>query len=267
MPYRINDFMLSENHRRAHAPESHYIDQLRRKGHLIEVDNVQIDAEQLVLRPFQCDTTWCTRTTGEPTSRQFKGSCCTDLQVDITAHEISKIRELARIAEQRLAMGIGDPMLPIVRRIRDGKFTETVDRGDVAFKHLGSSRCSLSWLNSNGVLRCAINTLCDRLGLPLEEFKPEPCYLFPLHYVEAIPGHYFFTLISGDTYDFIGADHHTAHLKCLRKPKPGALPAYKALKGELILCLGAEFYQRLEEAAAEFLEKESRPAAVGSATA
>lgn len=267
MPYRINEFMLDENHRRAHAPETHYIEQLRENGHLLEIDNVQIDAEQLILRPFQCDTAWCVRTAGETASREFKGSCCTDLQVDITQHEIGKLRELARIAEDRLAIGIGDPMLAIVRRIRDDKFTETVDRGDTAFKHLGSGRCSLSWLTSTGQLRCAINTLCDRLNLPLEEFKPEPCYLFPLHYVEAIPGHYFFTLISCETFEYIGADRHTAHLKCLRKPKPGALPAYKALKGELILCLGAEFYEKLEAAAAEFLESKDRRAAVGSVTA
>lgn len=267
MPYRIREFMLDENHRRAHAPENYYIDMLRRRGHLIEVDNVQIDAEQLVLRTFQCDTAWCVRAAGDPASRQFKGSCCTDLQVDVTAHEAAKLRELAAIAEERLALGIGDPLLPIVRRLRDDKFIERVaDRGDIAFRHLGSSRCALSWLTTGGVLRCGINTLCEKLKLPLEVYKPEPCYLFPLHYVEAMPGHYFFTLITAETFEYIGADRHTAHLKCLRKPKPGAPPAYRSLKDELTLCLGEEFYEKLEQAAAEFLENENK-AEVGSVRA
>ncbi|MCE5230927.1 hypothetical protein LLG95_15220 [bacterium] len=266
MPYKINAFMLDENHRRAHAPENYYLDRLRREGNLIEIDNIQIDAEQLVLRSFQCDTTWCVRSSGEPASRQFKGSCCTDLQVDVTEHESARLRELASIAEERLSLGIGDPMLPIVRRLRDGKFTERLDRGDVAFRHLTSSRCALSWLTTAGVLRCGINTLCDRLGLPLEQYKPEPCYLFPLHYVEAEQGKYFFTLISSETYEFIGADHHTAHLKCLRKPKPGSPPAYQSLRFELILCLGEKFYEQLEEAAAEFLANRGISAEVGSVT-
>lgn len=262
--------MLDENHRRAHAPENFYLDTLRERGHLIEIDNVQIDAEQLVLRAFQCDTAWCVRASGDPASRQFKGSCCTDLQVDVTPHETAKLRELAAIAEERLSLGIGDPLLPIVRRLRDNKFAETVDRGDTAFRHLGSSRCSLSWLSTGGVLRCGINTLCEKLRLPLEQFKPEPCYLFPLHYVEAVPGRYFFTLITAETFEYIGADRHTAHLKCLRKPKPGSPPAYQALKYEITLCLGEEFYEKLEQAAAEFLESKNtseNKAAVGSAIA
>lgn len=270
MPYRIHEFMLDENHRRAHAPEIHYLDLLRQRGRLIEIENIQIDAEQLILRSFQCDTAWCVRASGEPASRQFKGSCCTDLQVDVTTHEAAKLRELAVIAEERLSMGIGDPLLPVVRRLRDDKFIERVDRGDIAFRHLGSARCSLSWLTTAGVLRCGINTLCEKLQLPLQEFKPEPCYLFPLHYVEADPGRYFFTLITNDTYEYIGADRHTAFLKCLRKPKPGSPPAYQSLKYEITLCLGEEFYEKLEQAAAEFLETKTGSrarSAVGSATA
>ncbi len=252
MPYQINPSVMQENHRRAHAPEMHYVARLRERGLLVEIDNVVVDAEQLVLRSFACDSSWCLRCTGEGGARRYKGSCCTDLQVDVTENEVERLRELGRLADQRLSLTASDPMSLVLRRIREDKFTEVVDRGDLTLRHLSSGRCALSWIDG-GHLHCAINTLCARLGADLTYFKPEPCFLFPLHYVEFEPGRLFFTLISAETREYIGADVHTSRMRCLRRPHPDAPPAYQFLRGELTLCLGEEFYERFAAAAEPIL--------------
>lgn len=253
MPYRINARIDEQNHYRCHAPESHYIEELKKRGGLIQLDNIMIDAEQLVRRTFQCDVNWCLRCSGEGAAKKYKGSCCTDLEVDLTGYEIEKMQELGRLAEQNLSFPAHDPVGAIVRRLTGGSFIEKTEKGEMAIDHLPSGRCPLSWME-RGVFRCGINTLCLALKLPLSEYKPDPCYIFPLHYVEYKPGAYFLTIVTPETYKWIGADAYVAKLSCLRKPQPGAPPAYAFLKGEIILCLGEKFYAALTRAARPFLE-------------
>ncbi len=255
MPFKLNQSVMDENHRRAHAPEIQYMELLRERGLLFEIENVLIDAEQLVLRSFQCDSAYCLRCSGDGNARQYKGSCCTDLQVDITPNEAETLRELGRIASERLTLTPGDPMSTIVKRLK-GDFTERVERGDLTLRHLSSGRCALSWVTPGGVLRCSINTLCQRLDLPLIQYKPEPCFLFPLHYVMHEPGRYFMTLVCEENHRYIGADKITSKMRCLHRPQAGSPPAYIFLRGEIGHCFGPELWDRLDAAARPLLERE-----------
>ena len=253
MPYRLNASVDEQNHHRCHFPENHYIDDLDRRGMLIRVDNVLVDAEQLILRTFECDTDWCVRCKGTGAEKKFKGSCCTDLEVDLTRHEVELLEQLGEMAAQ-LKIKPSDPIAQAIRRLQKKKFTFLTDeKKELALRQTPHERCMLSWITRDGHYRCIVNTLCDRLGLPIDKYKPDPCFHFPFHYVEHEPGIYFMTTICKETYAWIGADKYVSKLRCLRQPKPGAPPAFRFLKYEIIHCFGEQLYNRLEAAAKPFL--------------
>lgn len=255
MTYQINPYVKEQNHHRFHAAEQHYINQLESRGGLIRLANVAVDAEQLVLRAFRCDSRWCLRTVEKEGVKTLKGCCCTDLEVDVTETEIGRLRELGRKALEQLTFAARDPLGDIARRMSEGNITEVTDHGDLAFIHMKSRRCPLGWVAKDGSLRCGINALCDTLKLPLNYYKPDPCFLFPLHYVEYKPGLYFMTVVSKESHKAVGADAYVTRLRCLSKPAPGWPPALVSLKWEIVQCLGEEFYRALAAAARPMLEK------------
>lgn len=254
MTYQIDRFVDEQNHYRCHGPEQYYVDQLEARGLLVQLKNVAVDAEQLILRAFQCDSRWCLRCAGEGAKKKYKGACCTDLEVDLTPDELERIRKLGVLARERLTLSPRDPLADVVKRMESGKFTSTTDKGERALEHLRTGRCPLSWMERDGTLRCGINSLCLKMELPLENYKPDPCILFPLHYVQYRPGQFLLTVICDENYQYIGADAYVAKLRCLRKPQPDAPPAFVWLKQEIIHCFGEDLYAALEQAAEPILK-------------
>lgn len=255
MTYQINPYVKEQNHHRFHAAEGHYIGQLESRGGLIRLGNVAVDAEQLILRAFRCDSAWCLRTVDQDGVKTLKGCCCTDLEVDVTATEVGRLRELGKKALEKLEFKPRDPLGEIAKRMSSGTLTEVTESGDTAFIHLRGRRCPLGWVTREGSLRCGINALCAELGLPLNHYKPDPCFLFPLHYVEHLPGEYFITAVCKESHRAVGADAYVTRLRCLRKPAPGWPPALISLKWEIIQCLGEAFYRALAAAAIPILER------------
>lgn len=247
MPFKLNSYVSEQNHLRCHATERQYMADLEKRGLLLRIDNMLVDAEQLAQRTFQCDSGYCLRcSVSDSGASKYKGSCCTDLQVDITEEEADRVRELGRMARAELKLAPSDPLSKVVDRLVRDDFTERSPKHDLIFKHLPSGRCALSWMTPGGSLRCGINSLCMALERPLVEFKPDPCYLFPLHYAEPIPGQFFITLVTAETYQAIGADAYVTKLRCLARPQPGSPLAYTFLRNEITHCFGAEFYERME---------------------
>lgn len=259
MPFVLDPHINLQNHIRASAPELRYVEILRERGALLTLDNVWVDCEQLLMRAFQCDSTYCLRAKGKGADRTYTGCCCTDLQVEVTPDEVEKLRELGRTAAERLDPAPTSQLGKLVQRLNEGEITERTDKGELIFKHLGSSRCPLSVFDKHGQLLCGINTLCAQLERPLPIYKPEPCFIFPLHYAEPLPGKYLVTLVTLETYRYIGADKYTSQLRCLKKPQPGAPRAWRALKHELILCFGEAFYEQLVPAATDWLREHDTP--------
>ena len=262
MAYRINSYVEEQNHTRCHAPERHYIKELESRGGLLRLDNVLVDAEQMILRRFLCDPNWCMRCSGEGSAKVYKGSCCTDLQVDLTKPEIGRLKMLGEMALARLTFPSRDPLNDVAKRLSSGNFIEETEKGELAIRHTRNGRCPVSWMDRDGTMRCGINSFCLALELPLGEYKPDPCYLFPLHYVEYEPGVYFVTVVSQESHEWVGADAYVSKLRCLSKPKPGAPPAYLCLKSEIIHCFGQNLYESLAEAAGTILERSGRMAVV-----
>lgn len=262
MPYQVNPVVDREDFRRQNARLVRYLDNLRERGLLIELDNVWVDAEQLVLRTFQCNIDYCLKCKGDGNSREYKGSCCTDLSVEITPGEKRKLVELADRYEKAYSNGGRDPIGPVARRILKDDFSSVDDEtNEETLRHKSNGPCTLSWIDPEGKLRCSINTMCDRLGLSLEEFKPGPCYHFPLHYAEVSRGVFVVTLLTEESREWIQQHKAVARLICLRKPEPGAPRAYEFLRGELELMFGKDFYTRLAKSARRVIERNGEAAA------
>lgn len=256
MPYRVNRVIDKGEYERHHPAVRHYIESLRERGLLIEMDNVFVDADQLGLRTFQCNSGYCVKCSGEGAGRSFKGSCCTDLQVDIIEAERDKIVELAGMARERLEFKGNDPLKRIVDRALKGEIAEVNEAHELIFRHKKDGTCVMAWTDPAGKLYCGINSLAWKLGVPLEEYKPSPCYLFPLHYCEWDQGKILVSLLTEETRYWAGHHQQVTRLRCLKKPEPGAPPAYVSLKGEIELCFGKKFFAELEARIKPIMERE-----------
>ena len=254
MPYKLNDTVDRLEFERHHNTEDQYIEELRERDLILDVDNVTVDAEQLVLRTFQCSTDYCVKCKGSGSAKEFKGSCCTDLQVDMTQPEVDKLIEMAKLAREKLNLAKSDPLNEIVGRILGHRITEISEDNELHLIHRRNERCVMAWMEGD-TLRCSINTLCDRLGLDLTEYKSDPCFLFPLHYTEYRKGKYLVSLLTTETQSWIEQHASVGRLKCLKTPEPGAPPAYVSLRYELEYVFGKKFYRELARLAKPVLQR------------
>ena len=254
MPFRVNKVVDEAEHVRHNTQEQYYISQLRERGMILEVENILVDAEQLVQRTFQCNTNYCVRCSGSGSGKEYKGSCCTDLQVDITPSEKAQLVEMAKLARRKLKFTKTDPVGKVVDRVLADKFTEISEEHETLFLHKRNGACAMSWMDVTGRLRCSINTLCEKLDLTLTDYKPDPCFLFPLHYAQIGKDQYLVTVLSEETRFWIEQHPDVAKVKCLRIPEPGSPPAYVFLRHELEYIFGKRFYRKLDEMAQPLLK-------------
>jgi hypothetical protein len=255
MAHSLNRSVRAQDFVRHSVQEHKYLQNLKERGLLLEIDNILVDAEQLVLRTFQCNTNYCIQCTGSSATREYKGSCCTDLMVDITRDEKSKLKELAEKARGELELPADGQLGKIISRVLDDEYTEVNEDGEEELRHRESGACTMSWIDETGQFRCSINSLVYKMGLSIEDYKPDPCYVFPLHYTEVGVDTYLISMLSEETRFWIEQDKCVGKLRCLRKPEPGSPPAYQFLKGELEYLVNEEFYRELDVKAQDVLKR------------
>ncbi len=255
MAHRLNRSVRAQDFLRHSLQEHKYLKDIRERGLLLEIDNILVDAEQLVLRTFQCNTNYCVQCTGSSATREYKGSCCTDLMVDVTGDEKTRLRELAEKARAELDLPADGQLGKIVDRVLNDKFTEINEDGEEELLHRDTGACTMSWIDETGQFRCSINSLVYKMNLKIEEYKPDPCYIFPIHYTEVGVDTYLISVLSEETRFWIEQDKCVGRLRCLRKPEPGSPPAYQALKGELEYLVSEDFYRELDIKAQDILKR------------
>jgi len=265
--FHINKQVTGEDSVRALLSERAYVADLRDKGLALEIGNIVVDAPQIIERDFQCDTSRCVRLTKKG---KRKGSCCTDLEVNLTPNEE---RNLRRLAKRRLALrrtgggkraqeterdekdgGAPDEAAVrlIARRLADSdSWLEKNYRGEPCLAHAKDGLCVLGYVSRDGRLMCALNAMAEAIGEPASKWKLMTCFTFPLHYVEYEDGKYLLTIICKENHENMDADKYLGKLRCLREPPAGAPRAYESLKEEIELLLGRLFYARLRKAIEE----------------
>lgn len=250
MIYNIRREMAAEDTVRATLPERAYVRGLIDDGDAIEIDNVVVDARELIERRFICDTLHCLRV---KKNDRLRGSCCTDLEVNLTPNEIQHLKDVAERYLDSPAAQTGGMAGQIARRIIEGdKVIDINHLGEKRLTHNKKKVCSLGFIDDDGRLLCALNAFADGIGEELPLVKLPTCYLFPLHYVEYEKGRFLLTLISEANYESLEGAYEVARLRCARKPPKDAPRAYESLRGEIEFTLGKSFYRRMLKAIEEW---------------
>jgi hypothetical protein len=220
-------------------PWHRFIRALEKRGDLLTIDGVLIDAGALFRTRFRCDT----RTCAEVNRPDKTDSCCRDYEVEITASERDRIAAHATDVIGFLATHDASRVTP--DRTIDSFFLSAYSI-QLAKE---DNRCAFSYRDSNGRLWCGIHSMALEKNLPVESIKPYACILFPLVVRRLEDGTILLTAASSETEALYGGKD-SALLPCLREP--GGEPMYRECRRGIELGFGTEFYARMDSAAVEF---------------
>lgn len=224
-------------------PWRRYINWLKERGLLLEVDGILVDCGAMFETRFHCDTRTCASADRDSKTE----SCCTDYQVEITPEEKDRI-----VAHK-------DEILGLLSRHDPARVTP--DRNIEDFFKVSHSielakekgRCAFSYRNDDGDLRCGIHSLALEKGVPVASIKPLTCVFFPVVVYRFETGETLLTAISDETADLMEGEKDTA-LPCLRMQTGD--PMFKECRMAIEAGFGEEFFQHLEAASRDFTGKQ-----------
>jgi hypothetical protein len=224
-------------------PWRRYIEALRDKGKLLELDGILVDCSSMFDTPFKCDTLTCAQLDRDPSTE----SCCTDYEVEITPEEKQRILDKADEVIALLSQRDSERVKP------DRDINEFFEETHQVILAKERGRCAFSYRESTrGQLRCGLHSLALETGIPIASIKPLTCVFFPVVVYRFENGDTFLTAISEDTSDLMEGDKDT-QLPCLQM-KAGD-PMYMECRTAIETGFGEPFFQHLTAAAKEFAEK------------
>lgn len=244
MSYPLNRTVAGNDFLRSRTTDSAHVARLRERRETLAIGNVLVDVPNLLRRRFLCDTRQCLRVERKDGRPIYRGSCCTDLLVEITPPEQERLKPLARETLERSPNG-SLQLAALARRIAGDDFLAWTGKQEPVLGSHASGRCVLSFINPRGRLWCGVNAMCRALGRRVQDYKPDACYAYPLHYVDYEPGRWFLTIICRGNYRMMGGAREAAVMACLETPMENAPPAYMALRGEIEHLWGEAFWQEL----------------------
>jgi len=221
------------------APWRRYIDSLRGRGLLAEVDGILVDCEAMFRTRFRCDTRICAGIERDPETE----SCCTDYEVEITPEEKERIVANADAVLELLSRYDGGRVNP-QRSI--GEFFEE-SHSIVLAKEKG--RCAFSYRDPEGRLRCGLHSLALEKNVPVASIKPMTCVFFPIVVYRFENGDTLLTAISRDTSGLMEGAKDT-ELPCLRIQRGD--PMFMECRTAIETGFGPTFFAHLTAAAEQF---------------
>jgi hypothetical protein len=230
------------------APWRRYIDSLRGRGLLVEVDGIMVDCEAMFRTRFHCDTRICAGTDRDPETE----SCCTDYEVEITPEEKERI------------VANADEVLELLSRYDAGRvnaqrsISEFFDESHSISLAKEKGRCAFSYRAPEGQLRCGLHSLALEKNVPVASIKPLTCVFFPVVVYRFENGDSLLTAISRDTSDLMeGGANKDMQLPCLRVQKGD--PMFMECRTAIETGFGQTFFAHLTAAAEQFAGAKSRP--------
>jgi len=220
-------------------PWRRFIRALENRGDLVTIDGVLIDGGALFRTRFRCDT----RTCAGADRPGDTDSCCRDYEVEITAAEQKRIAD--RATDVITFLAAHDP-----RRVMPGRAIESFFLTTHSIQLAKEdNRCAFSYRDANGRLWCGIHSMALEKNIAVASIKPYACILFPLVVRRLEDGTILLTAASSETEVLYGGKDSTL-LPCLREPAGD--PMYRECRSAIELGFGAEFYVRMDSAAADF---------------
>ena len=254
MPFHARKEINDADFHRTHASEQGYVQKMRERGMIIDIDNVAVDVRELIKRRFSCNTLSCVEKNKRNGKRRYSSSCCTDLTVHVAPGEAENIRDLFEQASP-LREELPSRIRKVMDRVLEDDFTHHSNELELCLDDFENNTCVLSYLNpGNGALSCSIDFLCEKLGLPVMTYKAIPCIDFPIHVCEYEPARQLLTLMAPANYKLLGGSKEVINLACIRKQPADGPPAYQFLRQTIVNRFGEKFYELLDRQAQPFLK-------------
>jgi hypothetical protein len=241
----------------SYPPARRYVDVQRARGRMLEIGNVDVDLEQLVERPFLCDRHRCIHWSPHQQRREARplidNSCCSRYRVPVTDLDRTKLAEILPLVRKRL---------PSSHPLNVDQAAPPYDLEDdyqFVMRERENGACQFV-LYDKGETFCAIHRTCLEEGLPVWEYKPLGCSLWPLALVDYErddePRYLLTAYVRATAAIFESGEDETndeAGFACLVDQDPSYEPLYQASEGILTFTLGRDFYQRLDRHARRHL--------------
>lgn len=238
----VDDWMVESYH----APWRSYIKLKQDRGELVAVGNVLVDASNIFLKPFTCDSCVCS-----PGLRpRGKQSCCAELEASVTQGEMDGIRK--HFDKVDAVLRRQDPAWARRPRTFEQCLEPQPDFTLQLAKRAG--RCVFSYHGPKDQLWCAVHTAGMEEGLDVFRLKPRLCSIFPLLLQELEDDTYLLSLLDEQNGSLIGFTSYK-ELPCLHGTKTfGAKgpPTYLDFVGTLTGCFSRRFVEQLDAAARQW---------------
>jgi hypothetical protein len=227
---------------------------------MVAIGNVDVDLEQLVERTFLCDQHRCVQWTPHERKADARplidNSCCSRYRVPVTDLDRQKLAEILPLVRKRLARSHplnSDEAAPPYDLDDDYQFVMREQPGGA---------CHFV-IYDKGQTHCAIHRTCLEEGLPVWEYKPIGCSLWPLALVEYDrDGEQRYMLsayvrATASLFETADDEEHNdeAGFACLVDQDAGYEPLYRSCEGILSHTLGPGFYRELDARARKHLSR------------
>ena len=228
------------------APWRRYIDSLRGRGLLMDVDGILVDCQAMFRTRFHCDTRLCAGIDRDPET----DSCCTDYEVEITPEEKERI------------VANADGVLELLSRCDAGRvnthrsISEFFEESHSISLAKEKGRCVFSYRNPEGQLRCGLHSLALEKNVPVASIKPLTCVFFPIVVYRFENGDTLLTTISRDTSGLMEGAKDT-QLPCLRVQKGDLM--FMECRTAIETGFGPVFFAHLSAAAEQFAAAKDHP--------
>jgi hypothetical protein len=216
-----------------HPPIEKYLTYLRENNLLLELNNVKIDLLNIAYRKFKCNPNRCLQIVNEREEISYTGSCCTFFDVKISKKEMENIKYLFKEIEKIIPEeSVNDPF------VLNGLHHWIIKKRD-------DGLCVFGYLDKAGTLRCAIETICREQKMPVFQYKPCSCIIWPFS-IYRIGREFFLTVACPENSKVLGYGEATTNFKCLTQPLSTDPPIYLSLERVITFMFGKEFYIHLK---------------------
>jgi hypothetical protein len=234
----LNDWLRDYNEQ----PWRRFMNGLRERGELVNVDGILVDTRALFRTRFHCDSKTCAML-DRPAGVE---SCCQEYFVEVTVEERDRI--FAHAGDVVELLSRKDPAR--VKPDRDiASFFDDKNSIELVKE---DNRCAFSYRDEAGQLWCGLHALALEKGWPIESVKPITCILFPLVVFRFENGDLLLTATSEEVERMFASPKESLKLPCLLKQAGD--PMFMECRSAIVLSFGEAFYQRLASAASEFLQ-------------
>jgi hypothetical protein len=227
-------------------PARRYAELLGERGSLLAIGAVDVDVEQLIYRPFLCDCQRCISWSGSgATARALVDrSCCSRYTVPVTGVDRKRVLEVLDRVRERL---------PEDHRLQDPNESPFELDGEFQYSMVETDQKVCQFvLYEEGRSHCAIHKTCLEEGLPVAEYKPLSCSLWPIAFVDYADeqgnDRYLLTVYGKETAGLFDQEEE-GDFACLVDQNSEYEPMYRSVQDVLTHLLGSEWYAELDRQA------------------